>query len=64
MPGDRIARRIADTGVAILSLGAPRRFLLEPAVGRRRSLRLDLGGGDLLVMGAHASAPGAMASRR
>ena len=33
MHGDRIGRRIADTVVAILSLGAPRRFLLKPAAG-------------------------------
>ena len=50
MHGDRIGRRIADTVVAILSLGAPRRFLLKPAAGGR-SHRFDLGGGDLLVMG-------------
>ena len=50
MHGDRIGRRIADTIVAILSLGAPRRFLLKPAAGGP-SLRFDLGGGDLLVMG-------------
>ena len=51
MHGDRIGRRIADTVVAILSLGAARRFRLEPAAGGGRSLRFDLGGGDLLVMG-------------
>ena len=50
MHGDRIGRRIASTIVAILSLGAPRRFLLKPAAGGR-SHRFDLGGGDLLVMG-------------
>ena len=50
MHGDRIGRRIADTIVAILSLGAPRRFLLKPAAGGR-SHSFDLGGGDLLVMG-------------
>ena len=50
MHGDRVGRRIADTVVAILSLGAPRRFLLKPAAGGR-SRRFDLGGGDLLVMG-------------
>ena len=50
MHGDRIGRRIADTIVAILSLGAPRRFLLKPATGGR-SLPFDLAGGDLLVMG-------------
>ena len=50
MHGDRVGRRIADTVVAILSLGTPRRFLLKPAAGGR-SHRFDLGGGDLLVMG-------------
>ena len=50
MHGDRIGRRIADTVVAILSLGAARRFLLKPAAGGS-SLRFDLGAGDLLVMG-------------
>ena len=50
MHGDRIGKRIADTVVAILSLGAPRRFLLKPAAGGR-SLQFDLGRGDLLVMG-------------
>ena len=50
MHGDRVGRRIADTVVAILSLGAPRRFLLKPAAGGP-SHRFDLGGGDLLVMG-------------
>ena len=50
MHGDRVGRRIAETVVAILSLGASRRFLLKPAAGGR-SLRFDLGGGDLLVMG-------------
>ena len=50
MHGDRIGRHIADTVVAILSLGAPRRFLLKPTAGGR-SLPFDLGGGDLLVMG-------------
>ena len=50
MHGDRIGKRIADTVVAILSLGARRRFLLKPAAGGP-SRRFDLGGGDLLVMG-------------
>ena len=50
MHDDRIGRRIADTVVAILSLGAARRFLFKSATGGR-SLRFDLGGGDLLVMG-------------
>ena len=50
MHGDRVGRRVPDTVVAILSLGAPRRFLLKPAAGGP-SHRFDLGGGDLLVMG-------------
>ena len=50
MHGDRVGRRVADTVVAILSLGASRRFLLKPASGGR-SRRFDLGRGDLLVMG-------------
>ena len=50
MHGDRVGRRIANTIVAILSLGTPRRFLLKPVAGGR-SLRFDLGRGDLLVMG-------------
>ena len=36
--------------VAIVSLGAPRRFLLRPA-GGGTSRAFDLGWGDLLVMG-------------
>ncbi len=49
--GDTIGRGSTDdTVVAILSLGEPRRFLLR---SRRdgRTLRFDLGAGDLLVMG-------------
>jgi alkylated DNA repair dioxygenase AlkB len=49
--GDRIGRgAVHDTVVAILSLGAPRRFLLRPRDGGK-AVRFDLGGGDLLVMG-------------
>ncbi len=49
--GDTLGRRSdADTLVAIVSLGARRRFLLRPASGGP-TLRYDLGGGDLLVMG-------------
>jgi alkylated DNA repair dioxygenase AlkB len=39
-----------DTMVAIVSLGAPRALLLRPR-GGGRTLRHDLGHGDLLVMG-------------
>jgi alkylated DNA repair dioxygenase AlkB len=54
--GDRIGRSAsADTIVAILSLGAPRRFLLRPNPDRGdqdgRSVAFTLASGDLLVMG-------------
>jgi alkylated DNA repair dioxygenase AlkB len=49
--GDRIARESgADTMVAILSLGATRPFALRPKSGGP-GMRLQLGHGDLLVMG-------------
>ncbi len=48
--GDRVGRRRSHTVVAIVSLGAPRRFLLRPA-GGGRSLRLTPASGDLLVLG-------------
>jgi alkylated DNA repair dioxygenase AlkB len=49
--GDTIGRRSkADTLVAIVSLGEPRRFLLRPKAGGP-SHRFNLGHGDLLVMG-------------
>jgi alkylated DNA repair dioxygenase AlkB len=49
--GDRIARESPrDTMVAILSLGATRPFALRPK-SRGPGLRLQLGHGDLLVMG-------------
>lgn len=48
--GDRVGRRRSHTVVAIVSLGAPRRFLLRPA-GGGRSLRLVPACGDLLVLG-------------
>jgi alkylated DNA repair dioxygenase AlkB len=48
--GDRVGRRQARTVVAIVSLGAPRRFLLRPVAGGR-SVRLVPGHGDLLVLG-------------
>jgi alkylated DNA repair dioxygenase AlkB len=49
--GDRIARESPrDTMVAIVSLGATRPFALRPKSGGP-GLRLQLGHGDLLVMG-------------
>jgi alkylated DNA repair dioxygenase AlkB len=48
--GDRIGRKRAETVVAILSLGAARRFLLRPK-GGGASIRLLPAPGDLLVMG-------------
>jgi alkylated DNA repair dioxygenase AlkB len=48
--GDRVGRRRSQTIVAIVSLGAPRRFLLRP-VGGGRSARLTPGPGDLMVLG-------------
>jgi len=48
--GDRIGRRCEDTIVAIVSVGAPRRFLLHPVAGGP-SMAFSPGWGDLLVMG-------------
>ncbi len=49
--GDTIGRGSReDTMVAILSLGTPRALLLRPR-GGGRSLRFEIGHGDLLVMG-------------
>jgi alkylated DNA repair dioxygenase AlkB len=49
--GDRIGRsQTEDTMVAIVSLGARRRFLLRPS-GGGRSRKFELGRGDLLIMG-------------
>jgi alkylated DNA repair dioxygenase AlkB len=50
--GDTLGRgSYLDTMVAILSLGAPRPLLLRPTPGGGRTLRFDVGHGDLLVMG-------------
>ncbi len=48
--GDRIARDRPSATIAIVSLGEPRSFRFKPASGGD-SHRLDLGRGDLLVMG-------------
>jgi alkylated DNA repair dioxygenase AlkB len=49
--GDRYGRgQHQDTMVAILSLGTPRALMLRPR-GGGPSMRFELGGGDLLVMG-------------
>ena len=51
--GDRIGRgNTDDTMVAIVSVGSPRALLLRPnGGGAGRTLRHELGHGDLLVMG-------------
>jgi alkylated DNA repair dioxygenase AlkB len=49
--GDRIARRIEDPIVAIVSAGEPRRFLLRPGRGGPTVRTFVLHAGDLLVMG-------------
>ncbi|MBE1532962.1 alpha-ketoglutarate-dependent dioxygenase AlkB [Actinomadura algeriensis] len=50
--GDTIGRGAThDTMVAILSVGTPRSLLLRPRGGGGRTLRRDLGHGDLIVMG-------------
>lgn len=50
---DRVAREpgAADALVAILSLGCPRTLALRPVDGSGRTRRLQLGHGDLVVMG-------------
>lgn len=50
MHGDRLGDAVADSVVAILSLGTPRRFLLRPR-GGGASRSWQVGWGDLLVMG-------------
>ena len=50
--GDLIARQMQTTAMAIVSCGARRRFHLAPAdPGTAPSRSLDLGRGDLLIMG-------------
>lgn len=49
--GDTSGRRVRQTIVAIVSLGNPRPFLLRPRTGDGRTLRYQVGHGDLLVMG-------------
>jgi alkylated DNA repair dioxygenase AlkB len=52
--GDTIGRgSTEDTMVAIVSVGAPRSFLMRPR-GGGTSLRFEVGHGDLLVMGGSA----------
>lgn len=48
--GDTIAREMQTSTMAIVSLGAARRFLLTPVEGGE-SVSFDFGLGDLLVMG-------------
>ena len=50
--GDTIGRgRLEDTMVAIVSLGDPRRLALRPRLGGASSVSIEMGHGDLLVMG-------------
>ena len=60
--GDRVLRTKPEAVVAVLSLGATRRFRLRPR-GGGASLAFEPGPGDLLVMGgslpAHVAALGA-----
>ena len=53
--GDRLGELRADSVVAIVSVGEPRRFLLRPATGGA-SRAFRLGWGDLLVMGGSCQA--------
>lgn len=48
--GDYVARNMDQALVATISVGAPRRFLIRPT-GGGPSRSLNLGWGDLLVMG-------------
>jgi len=48
--GDRVARDLPESTIAIVSLGGPRRFLLRPK-GGGPSVRFELASGDLLAMG-------------
>lgn len=48
--GDTVARDMHSSVMAIVSCGAPRRFLLRPVAGGE-SISFDFGLGDLLVMG-------------
>ncbi len=51
--GDQIVRDIDTSVMAILSLGARRRFVLSPVdrCGQTMPVRLEMGEGDLLIMG-------------
>lgn len=49
--GDTAGRRVSQTIVAIVSLGAPRTLSLRPRSGGGPTLRYAVGHGDLLVMG-------------
>jgi alkylated DNA repair dioxygenase AlkB len=48
--GDYVARKLESATVATISLGSPRKFFLRPKGGGARTT-LELGWGDLLVMG-------------
>ena len=48
---DRMISDRSDVVVAIVSFGEPRRFVVRPHGGGKLAARLNLGWGDLLVMG-------------
>jgi alkylated DNA repair dioxygenase AlkB len=48
---DRVGRLAPEPVIAIVSVGEPRAFLVRPWKRHGRSVRFDLGQGDLLVMG-------------
>ncbi len=62
--GDTLGRgSTQDTMVAIVSLGDPRRLCLRPR-GGGESVAVEMGHGDLLVMGGRVSGPGSTRCRR
>ncbi|RJK96321.1 alpha-ketoglutarate-dependent dioxygenase AlkB [Vallicoccus soli] len=49
--GDTVRKRLPETVVVTIGLGERRRFLLRPGAAGPPAVRLDSGGGDLVVMG-------------
>jgi alkylated DNA repair dioxygenase AlkB len=52
--GDTVRKRLAAPIVATVSLGQRRRFLLRRRGTSTTSVRLSLGGGDLVVLGGRS----------